>query len=218
MNISIVNGSPKTGQSNSQYFAGELEKLLSGQTVFSIRANKARVKDEDLEKISRSEILVLCFPLYVDGIPSHLLHMLQDWELFFREQAHKPRVFAIVNNGFFEGKQTRLALEMVQHWCRRAGLPWGQGIGVGGGEMLGNLTSVPLGSGPKKSLGKALTGLADHILAGSEGDNSFVNPNFPRFAFLYSAHWFWVQQAKKNGVRRRQMYARPWNNPNPPAN
>lgn len=34
-------------------------------------------------------------------------------------------VYSIVNNGFYEGKQNRIVIEQMKHWCKAVGLKWG---------------------------------------------------------------------------------------------
>ena len=80
--------------------------------------------------------LCLCFPLYVDALPSHLIEFLALAEAHCREHACHFRVYALGNNGFIEGRQNRPALRMLRAWCERANLPYGGGIGIGGGAML----------------------------------------------------------------------------------
>lgn len=74
--------------------------------------------------------------MYVDGIPSHVLEFLQEAEEFCLKNGCHFFVYAISNNGFIEGIHNKSHLKMYECWCRRAGLTWGGGIGVGGGEMF----------------------------------------------------------------------------------
>lgn len=209
MKIAMINGSPKTGENNSQYFADEMEKLLSPAEVISVRINRPRISDQEKELLASCDTLVFCFPLYVDSIPSHLLAILVELETFFRDKKMKPDVYAVINCGFYEGTQTHIALDIVQNWAAHAGLYWRQGVGVGAGEMLGNLGSVPLGKGPKTSLGKAFNALALNILRHEAGENIYVKPNFPRLGFLLIGSLGWTLQAKANGISRKDIYFKP---------
>ena len=200
MKIALINGSPKTGTNNSQYFADEMEKLLSSCEVIRIRINRPGISAQNRELLAGCDVLVFCFPLYVDAIPSQLLNVLVELELFFREKQVKTDVYAVVNCGFYEGAQTHIAFDILQNWSARAGLCWCQGVGIGSGEMLGQLGDIPLGKGPKTSLGKALNALAANIMQQVGGANRYVNPDFPRFGFLWMASLGWKRQAKANGV------------------
>ena len=73
--------------------------------------------------------------MYVDGIPSNLLKLLVEFE---KEKVIKSgtKIYCIVNNGFYEGKQNRLAILQMKNWCEKVKADWGQGIGVGAGELL----------------------------------------------------------------------------------
>lgn len=210
MKIALMNGSPKTSKNNSQYFADELEGLLSSAEIVHIRINRSHINEQDRESLAGCDALVLCFPLYADAIPSHLLAVLVELETFFREKQTKPDVYSIVNCGFYEGGQTHIAFDVLRNWALRAGLCWHQGVGIGGGEMLGQLDSVPIGKGPKTSLGKAMSALAANILRGDGGENLFVNPNFPRFAFLWAGSIGWKRQAKANGISPKEIYRKPF--------
>ncbi|HGM3220146.1 hypothetical protein [Clostridioides difficile] len=63
--------------------------------------------------------------------------------------------------------------------------------------MLGSLQSVPLGKGPKKSLGNSLGELSKNILSNnidsitSAKNNIFISPNFPRFICKFILNYQW---------------------------
>lgn len=95
-----------------------------------------------------------CFR-YIDSIPSHLLRFLVDLEEH-TFQKKDIMVYIIVNNGFYEGKQNRIVIEQMKHWCKAVDLKWGQAIGIGAGEMLPLIKDIPLGYGPQKILGTQL--------------------------------------------------------------
>ncbi|MGO0862670.1 hypothetical protein, partial [Clostridioides difficile] len=148
----------------------------------------------------------------VDGIPSHLLRLLEECEECAKRQNKKDiPVYAIVNCGFYEGKQNHLAIQMIENWCKRVNFTWVQGIGIGGGEMLGSLQSTPLGKGPKKSLGTSLGELSKNILSNnidsstSGKNNIFISPNFPRFIFKSVLNYHWNPQAKSNGLTKSDI-------------
>ena len=47
-------------------------------------------------------------------------------------------VYAIINNGFFKGRQNCVALEILENWCLRSGLNFGQGMCPGAGVINPN--------------------------------------------------------------------------------
>jgi multimeric flavodoxin WrbA len=167
------------------------------------------LNDNELEQISECNALVFAFPLYVDGIPSHLLNCLYQMEAFFQSKpAGNLTVYSLVNCGFYEGQQASIALEIMKNWCEKAKLNWGQGIGIGGGGMLKILTGVPNGQGPKKNLWIALESIASNITAAAAADNIYISPNLPRFVYKLGAEAGWRQQIKANGLKRKDLFAR----------
>ena len=97
------------------------------------------------------KVLVFVFPLYVDSIPSQLLQFLIILgEL--KDLNHDMMVYCVVNNGFFEGTQNYIAIQQMKNWCAAANLKWGQGVGIGAGEMLPFISDVPLKHGPNKKI------------------------------------------------------------------
>lgn len=118
-------------------------------------------------------------------------------------------VYAIVNNGFYEGKQNHIAIDIIKNWSLRCGIHFAQGIGHGAGEMMEYLKKYPLGYGPLKSLGKSLIHISENIQTNSSGETVFSNPNFPRFAWKFAGtHFFWNDSAKKNSVKKKEILKR----------
>jgi hypothetical protein len=127
-------------------------------------------------------------------------------QVLTREPHREITVYALVTCGFYEGQQTRLAIAMLQSWCDKSGLVWGQAVGNGAGEMLNMNRKIPLGRGPNTNLGKALEQLCSNIRNGQSGEILYVSPNFPRLAWKMSAtYMFWQPQAKANGISRKQI-------------
>lgn len=160
-----------------------------------------------MEQLTGCDALIFAFPLYVDGIPSHLLNCLIQLEMHFSGIKEKDTVvYALINCGFYEGHQAKLALEMMENWCARAGLKWGQGVGIGAGGMLLSIKNVPLGHGPKKSLGKAFKQLSDNILKRTSAGSIFISLNFPRALYKLAAETGWRLAIKNNGLKTKDLF------------
>ena len=85
--------------------------------------------------------MVFGVPFYVDGIPSHVLRFLENMEVFCKGNSLRLSVCCIAYNGFIEGKQNEPLMQVFDHFCTRAGLSFGGGVGIGGGVML-NVTRI----------------------------------------------------------------------------
>lgn len=211
MKILMIDGSPKPRNSNSAYFLGELEKLLPEGTQIQKRSvNQKKQWKDSFAEVAQTDLLVIAFPLYVDGIQSVLLQYLVELEEYLHAQERRRtiKVYVLSNCGFPEGIQNHLAIDMMKCWCHRAGLSWGCGIGIGGGEMMGGMKSVLPGTGPKKSLGKALKAFAALAAKQESGETIYCNPNFSRFLFVLVGNKSWDAQAKKIGISKKQMKRR----------
>ncbi len=208
MKIAFINGSPKAKNSTSEYVLQTLKPLLLDEhEIIENRFRISKLSNHDLEQISECNILVFAFPLYVDGIPSHLLNCLYQMETFFKTiSTKKMSVYSLVNSGFYEGQQNAIALEIMKNWCEKVKFNWGQGIGIGGGGMLPTLVGVPEGQGPKKNLSHALKIIACNISTGTTADDIFICPNLPRFAYKLGAEMGWRQQSKANGLKREDLF------------
>ncbi len=204
MNITLINASPKRGNSASNTILQALEKRLADAEV-TWYDNVSGDVSALLHAVRGCNALVFAFPLYVDGIPANLLRQLEQICPSIAQVAPQAKVYALVNNGFYDGRQNILALEMMQHFTREAGLKWGQGIGIGAGGMI---HSAPIGAGPLARLGKTLNALADTILQRRSAENITLDPNFPRFLYIQAAHMDWRAQAKKNGLKKSELYKR----------
>ena len=113
-----------------------------------------------------------------------------------------------MNCGFYEGTQNSVALDIMKNWCSKAGLTYGQGIGMGGGGMLLAISGVPDDKGPKRIVYEAIKTMANNILAGASADNLFVSPGFPRFAYKLSAEFGWRKAIKENRLRVKDLSRR----------
>lgn len=210
MRIALINGSPKVKRSASENILTALKKLFAeSDTVLEFKLRTPTLSNRKIEEISKCNVLVFAFPLYVDEIPSHLINCLYQIETFLKTNADKDiTVYALVNCGFYEGKQNLIALEMMENWCKKAGVSWGQGIGIGGGGMLSGMTNVPDGQGPMKSMWNALNVVANNIKNCSSSENIYVSPSFPRFVYKLGGNAGWRKQIQANGLSRKDLFTK----------
>ena len=205
MKISIINGSPKAGRSNSEILGNYLLSLLKDNGIRKYYSISVRLDDKIKNQIYNSDVLIFLFPLYVDGIPSNLLKLLVEFE---KEKVVNPatRVYCIVNNGFYEGKQNRLAILQIKNWCEKVKARWGQGIGVGAGELLPYLKKYPLGQGPLKNLGKVLDEFSANIITLKSDKDIYINPNWLKSLYFFQGSISWILKGRKNNLRVRELF------------
>jgi len=205
MKISIINGSPKAGKSNSEILGNYLLSLLKDNGIRKYYSISVRLDDKIKNEIYNSDVLIFLFPLYVDGIPSNLLKLLVEFE---KEKVVNPatKVYCVVNNGFYEGKQNHLAILQIKNWCEKIKARWGQGIGVGAGELLPYLKKCKLEQGPLKNLGKALEKFSINILTLKNDKDIYINPNWLRSLYFFQGSISWILKGRKNNLRVRELF------------
>ncbi|MDR2128339.1 MAG: NAD(P)H-dependent oxidoreductase [Burkholderiaceae bacterium] len=211
MKISLINASPKMGDSNTGFLLDALARHIAAGHALH-RHNLGRGKGfpaEILREIAADDAIVLGFPLYVDALPSSLTALLIALEDCLKtESRHDRTVYAIINNGFYEGRQTCIAFEIVQNWCERAGVKFGGGIGQGADETIGILQKkkVPWRVWPFGRTERALIALARTMEEGAPFGIRYLTPAFPKFLFCFLAtHFFWHPLAKKNGLHIKTL-------------
>lgn len=209
MEILTLCGSPRFGRGakecSSLYLIQQLKtRLGQGARLQTEPANPPR----DLEALARAltgaQALVLAFPLYADSIPAGLLQTLSELErrLTGGSELDKIPVYSIVNCGFFEAAHNQPAIDMIEIWRKKCGFQPGRSLAVGGGEMI---RQAPMGRGPLTTLSKSLDALAQNILAGKGGETLWAQPDFPRIFYQLAGNLGFRQQARKNGLRGRDI-------------
>ena len=135
MKTVFINCSPKKRFCASAYFLF-LQRLFTGGKKVTEKLRAPSDHDRVLQQLRDAQAVVFGVPLYVDGIPSHVLRFLERMEAFCRENGLRLSVYCVANNGFIEGRQNEPLMQCFEHFCRRANLTWGGGVGIGGGVML----------------------------------------------------------------------------------
>lgn len=140
MKTVYINCSPKKRFCASAYFLF-LQRLLTGGKKVTEKLLTPADHSRILAHLHDAQAVVFALPLYVDGIPSHVLRFMEEMELYCKENDLHLNVYCIANNGFIEGKQNEPLMQIFEHFCARAGLSFGGGVGIGGGVML-NVTRI----------------------------------------------------------------------------
>ena len=178
MRTIFINGSPKKRFCASSYFLFLQRLFVGGEKVNEHLRTKGDYQ-RILDRLPGADAVVFGLPLYVDGVPSHVLGFLEEMERFCKEKALHLKVYVIANNGFIEGKQNEPLIQVMEHFCQRAGLTWGGGVGIGGGVML-NVTRILF----FVQVGLLVLNL---LLSGIQTGNFL--PTGPLYGFLKNVAW-----------------------------
>ena len=210
-NIVAINGSPKARDSASGMIIGQIERVIEAPVTVYQAVKLMRDEDisEALSDILKSDVLLFAFPLYVDSLPAPLVKILTLIEQANAQgRAQAVKVYAVCNCGFFEAEHTRLALDIIENFCARAGLAWGYGVGVGAGGFIYSQREH-MSKGPAAGIYSALYALGKSIRAGDVGkQNTFATAKMPRFLYNLAGNLGWRQTAKKYKAGKALM-ARP---------
>jgi multimeric flavodoxin WrbA len=204
----LFNGSLRGENSNTSKFLNKLAECI-GEEAEILSLNQFLNKPEELvQKLLGADKIVLGFPMYVDGIPSAVLRIMELIEKSGTSSAKK--IYAVVNMGFYESKQIKNALRQVRKWSEKCGFSYGGGVAIGGGEMMGMLMqSINAPAGPIKNVYEALQTLGSIIRSSSAINDIYADAyRFPRAAYMFMAGMGWPKSAKLNGIKKKDLLRR----------
>lgn len=136
MKVLVLNASPKHKGSASSLYSSILRLPLRGCEVHTCPLRGTVDFAKALSLLLWAETVVISAPLYVDAAPAHMIAFLEQAEQYCKENPCSFRLYVISNSGFIEGRQNELHLRIYEAWCRRAGMIWCGGLGIGGGVIL----------------------------------------------------------------------------------
>lgn len=204
----LLNGSLRGKRSNTLAFLETIRENTGKEAeLYSLSQYMGR-QEELLSLLRGADTLILGMPLYVDGIPSAVLRLME--ALQASRQDPGRRIYVVSNMGFYESRQIKNLLRMVQIWSEKCSYTYCGGLAIGAGEMLGTLVRrIPLRSGPMKHAGKALLLLSERIREGKALEKDlYIGPAFfPRFLYILAAHINFRGEGKKNGLSARDLLA-----------
>lgn len=219
--VILVSASPKVGEpSVSDYLVSLQEKVMKDaglivQTV-NVRRLLTHKQTEGAYKTMReADALVFTFPLYFFCLPGMLMRFLQDYYAYTLENAGEsggPRVFAVVNCGFPEPAINDEAIRVMKSFSGKINGIFRFGVAVGGGGMFLGAGDAPFMKKAKNKLDEAFHAMAADILTGAQepAETRYVPVNFPRILYLFMADRGWTATARKNGLKKKDLYRKPY--------
>jgi hypothetical protein len=135
MKTVFIDCSPKKRLSASGFVAAMTSLFVFG----SKKRMKLRTKadyENILKELEDADAVVFAMPLYVDGVPSHVLPFLKEMEEWCKRNHSEIKVYTIANNGFIEGRQNEPLMQIMENFCIRSSIKWCGGLGIGGGVMM----------------------------------------------------------------------------------
>ena len=204
--VLLLNGSMRHRTGNSAALSRELAGSLHRETrTLPLTPYLGRFP-ELLPALEECTDLVLCLPLYVDGLPSQVIRFMEWTRSEYRGGA--KRVYLLANMGLYETGQLENLFSAVRQWCAAMGFPYCGGLGVSAGEVVGVLMrSLPFGLGPTRAAARGVAKLAGAVDAGVRTEDVFAGLTaFPRSLFILIANRSWNAAAKKNGITPKDLY------------
>ena len=197
----LLIGSMRGLKGNSGKLAGRLaESLTHDPEIITIQSY---IKDLNslVSSLEDAETLVLCMPLYVDGVPSQMIRLMELFEQAY--QGGSKKIYLLANMGLYESCQLQSLFSAVKQWCVKMGFAYCGGLGISAGELLGELmVHLPFRFGATKKAAEGMERLADAINSGSMLADIFAEPYaFPRALYIAIANLSWNRTARANGLR-----------------
>jgi len=197
MIYALINGSPKAAGSGSAELIRRFRPMVPMRhECREIDMHNGRLSDDALRSLYECEAWVFFFPLYVDGIPSHLLSCLLSLE---KRARRGTRVYAVINCGFIEGEQTETAMLLMENFCARAGLEWCGGIGIGGGGCLSMVKLIQHQQLPWMKIERALRRLCSAMCRRVMLPVMYTSIGLPKPFYKLGAEIMWRVDLMKNG-------------------
>ncbi len=216
----LLVGSPRTRKSSSHSLGSYLFERLAEHHVqtetFYIHTSlySSERMQALLEAVDAADLVMLAFPLYVDGLPAPVIGALE--RIAARRGGNngtRPRFAALANCGFPEASHNRPALAICETFARQAGFEWAGALALGAGQGLVHGAPLAEAGGQaipiQKALDLAAAALADGQAIPQSAVDLLARPIIPGWLYRWMGIIGWRQQAKQYGVQnvmRRRAY------------
>ena len=205
----LINCSYRGEKSNTMRFLSKLAPALEGEIKMLSLVSYSEQIDELVKELLPAKKIVLGMPLYVDGVPSAVLRLMQKLES--SDNAGAKKIYVIANMGFYESSQLTNLMSMVKSWCDESGFTYCGGLAIGAGEMMGMMTASPnMDKGPARNIAVGLCDLANAINEAKPMEDFYADAfKFPRFLYILAANSGWPKSGKLNGLKKKDLYKQP---------
>ena len=204
--IVLLNGSMRNKSGNSAKLAKQLAARLEKE-VDSVDL-KDWMKDMPglVKKLEAAPAIVFCIPLYVDGLPSQVIRLMEKFEQEYR--GGRKKIYVLANMGLYESSQLVNLFSAVTQWSRKMDFEYCGGLGISAGELIGGLMEmIPFGKGPIRKSSEGMDLLARAINSESKTYDIYAEPKgFPKWLFIQIANVNWDRTARKNGIDPKELY------------
>ena len=206
--VILLNASMRCKDGNSAKLARQLSEQLNKENETVSLARYLNQTEDLIRLLEEDSDLVLCMPLYVDGLPSQLIRLMEQMSKNYHGAS--KRIYVLANMGLFEPGQLVNLFEAVHQWCKAMGFEYCGGLGIGAGELVGGfMEAVPFGKWPLTKIAEGMDRLSEAIKSGTVIDDIYCGPNhFPRSLYMAIANSGWKRMAKQNGIREQDLYRR----------
>jgi multimeric flavodoxin WrbA len=210
----LLLGSPKAGPSTSGSLLDYLGMRLRehGVDVLRIHLDQTmtvgRCVSDLLTAIDKADVILLAFPLYIDGLPSNALRAMEAIADHPCPSGARKRIgfAAISNSGFPEAAQSETALATCHRFAEDAEFSWRGGLALGGGGEIAGRAIETLG--PRFQNVRACLDLVAQALAADRAIPTaavrlMATSTSPPWLFRRFANARWRRLAKAHGARWR---------------
>lgn len=216
----LLIGSPKEKNSSSASLGGYLlskieEYDILSETVHLHSEISTKAKRQMfLEKIENADLIILAAPLYVDTLPAKVIKALgliaenrKKVNIDNIDSVKKQSFAAIVNCGFPEAEQNKIALKVYEEFAREANFKYLGGISIGMGGAVSGKSLSDMGK-MTKSLIKGFDQAAEELAKNQKISDSVIEKTSKpmmsqKWLYTLVGNLSWRFQAFKNGVYRK---------------
>ncbi len=204
----LLVGSMRGENAHSYRLAKKLRERLTGDAEIVMLSRYTGRTDELLDELQDAPSLVLCLPLYVDGLPSQVIRLMERYRC--RHGVTGKRIYVLANMGLYEPEQLVNLFASAREWCRDMGFRYCGSLAVGAGEVVGKLIDhLPFRIGPARNAAIGVERLAEAINGCSETEDIFKEPfMFPKKLYFAIANKSWDLNAREHGLRPEDLYRR----------
>ena len=219
--IVLINASPRTaghtasGTLLSLCAKQMMSDVLDIRTVHVRESMRSGRRDHDFADMLHADALVFFFPLYIFCLPGLLMRYLQDFHSYFLAHPHPSgatRVYAVVNCGFPEPDINEEAVRVFRSFSEKIDADFRFGILIGCGPMVATEAEMPYMKKTGIKLKSAFATLHADVLAEAPGDvrDLQIEAGVPRRLYFLFGDKSWVRSARRNGLKNKDIYRRPY--------